>query len=67
MNFKKVRNILRAKCKISDNENFDRLAVQSNKNDLQDFDAIPELPAGTCAEIFCKGGTKIRLWHSFAL
>ena len=28
------------------------LAVQNNKNDLRDFDEIPELLAGALAEIF---------------
>ena len=28
-----------------------RLAVQNDKNESQDFDSIPELPAGACAKM----------------
>ena len=29
-----------------------RIVVKNNKNNLQDFDAIPKFPAGAFAEIF---------------
>ena len=59
MNFKKVRNALMSlhlqRATVYAKSHTTKpywLAVQNNKNDLQDFAAIPELLAVACEEIF---------------
>ena len=43
-----------------------KLAVQNNKNDLQNFDAVPELPTEAYTKIFL-GECKMSFWRIFAL
>ena len=53
-------HIQRARCKTSYKKPY-RLAVQNNKNEVQDFDSIPGFLTKTYAEIFLRGSENVSL------